>query len=215
MNTDTLIAELSRNLQPVPSGTPRALLHKGLAGGAAVAALLVLFWPTLGARADLSLAATTPEFWVKLLYTAWIAGLGFVALERLGRPGNEQLSWTRFLWLPVAILVGIAGLRWIQVPDGDGAAFWMGSSWWQCPLYVAALSLPVFAGLMWAMSRLAPTRLAAAGAAAGLVAGGTGATVYALHCAETSPGFVLLWYSLGLAMATLAGALAGPRLLRW
>jgi hypothetical protein len=112
-------------------------------------------------------------------------------------------------------LAAIAAMRWAAAPAGDSKAFWMGTSWWQCPAYVAALALPVFVGLMWAMSRLAPTRLRAAGAAVGLVSGGTGATIYALHCSESSPGFVLLWYSLGLAAATLLGAVAGPRLLRW
>jgi hypothetical protein len=68
---------------------------------------------------------------------------------------------------------------------------------------------------MLALSRLAPARLGSAGAAAGLVGGATGATAYAFHCAETSPGFVFVWYSLGLAAASAAGALLGPRMLRW
>jgi hypothetical protein len=157
----------------------------------------------------------TTSFWIKLLYTASIASLGFVALDRLSRPDAVELHWSRLLWPPFAALAAIAAMRWAAAPAGDSKVFWMGSSWWQCPAYVAALALPVFVGLIWAMSRLAPTRLRAAGAAAGLVSGGTGATIYALHCAETSPGFVLLWYSLGLGTATLLGAAIGPRLLRW
>jgi hypothetical protein len=64
-------------------------------------------------------------------------------------------------------------------------------------------------------SQLAPTRLALAGAAAGLVGGATGATAYALHCVETSPAFVLVWYSLGLAATSAPGALLGRRMLHW
>jgi len=215
MNTETLITELSRDLRPVPSGTPRILLRKGLVTGAIAAGVAVLFWPSLGPRPDLATAVMTASFWIKLLYTASIASLGFVALERLSRPDAPRLHWSRLLWPPVAALAAISAMRWAAAPAGDSRAFWMGSSWWLCPAYVAALALPVFVGLIWAVSRLAPTRLRTAGAAAGLVSGGTGATIYALHCTETSPGFVLLWYSLGLGAATLLGAVLGPRLLRW
>ena len=44
--------------------------------------------------------------------------------------------------------------------------------------------LPVFVATLWAMKGLAPTRLALAGAAAGLLAGAVGAVVYTLHCPE-------------------------------
>ncbi|WP_242138779.1 DUF1109 domain-containing protein [Sphingomonas sp. TREG-RG-20F-R18-01] len=215
MNTEALIADLSTGLSPVPVGAPRRLLRKGLVAGAVAAAVAVLFWPSLGPRPDMATAVMTASFWIKLLYTASIASLGFVALDRLSRPDAAKLHWSRLLWPPVAALAAIAAMRWAAAPAGDSEAFWLGSSWWQCPAYVAALALPVFVGLIWAMSRLAPTRLRAAGAAAGLVSGGTGASIYALHCTESSPGFVLLWYSLGLAAATVLGAVAGPRLLRW
>lgn len=215
MNTEVLIVELSRNLQPVPLHGPRALLRRGLIRGAAVAMVLVLFWPSLAVRSDLSVAAVTMGFWMKLLYTASIASLGFFALERLSRPGARDLHWTRLLWPPIALLALVTSIQLAIAPDGNTASFWMGSSWFQCPLYVMLLSVPVFVGLVRAMAHLAPTRLEAAGAAAGLVAGATGASIYALHCAETSPGFVLLWYSLGLAAATLVGAAVGPRPLRW
>ena len=54
-----------------------------------------------------------------------------------------------------------------------------------------------------------------AGAVAGLVAGGVGATLYAMHCTDDSPLFVALWYSLAVALVALAGAAAGRWLLRW
>lgn len=215
MNTETLITELATDLRPVAAGGPKAILRKGLVAGAIVAAGAVLFSPGLGPRADIDRAMLTAAFWIKLLYTVSIASLGFVALERLSRPDAGRLHWSRLFWPPVAALGAVAAMHWAAAPASEAKAFWMGASWWQCPAYVAALAFPVFIGLMWAMSRLAATRLRAAGAAAGLVAGGTGATIYALHCAETSPGFVLLWYSLGLGAATLLGAVTGPRLLRW
>lgn len=215
MNTEMLITELSRDLQPVRANASRILLRRSLAGGTIAAGTIVLFWPSLGLRGDLTDALATTGFWIKLLYTTSIAALGFAALDRLGRPELEASYWMRLLCVPFLTLAAIAALHWLAEPSEGLRQFWMGSSWWQCPLYVAGLALPVFVGLMSALSRLAPTRLGMAGAAAGLVAGAVGASVYALHCAETSPGFVLLWYSLGLAAAALAGALVGRRLLRW
>jgi hypothetical protein len=84
-----------------------------------------------------------------------------------------------------------------------------------CPFYVLALAVPIFAGLLWSFRRLAPTRLRAAGAAAGLAAGAWAATIYCLHCPEASAIFVLTWYTLGIVLAAAIGALLGPRVLRW
>jgi hypothetical protein len=61
----------------------------------------------------------------------------------------------------------------------------------------------------------APRSATLAGAAAGLVAGGVGATLYATHCVDDSPLFVALWYTAGVALVTLAGAILGRWLLRW
>lgn len=37
----------------------------------------------------------------------------------------------------------------------------------------------------------------------------------ALHCMDDSVPFVALWYGGTIASCTLAGAMLGPRLLRW
>jgi hypothetical protein len=52
------------------------------------------------------------------------------------------------------------------------------------------VSLPMFAALLWALKGLAPTRPALAGAAAGALAGGAGAMVYALHCPELAAPYI-------------------------
>ena len=65
------------------------------------------------------------------------------------------------------------------------------------------------------MKELAPTRLRLAGATAGLAAGSAAALVYCLHCPELAAPFVGFWYVLGMLIPAAAGALIGPRLLRW
>jgi hypothetical protein len=92
---------------------------------------------------------------------------------------------------------------------------WLGKTWKKCPWLVLMLSAPIFVGLLWSFRRLAPTRLRAAGAAAGLAAGSWAATLYCLHCPEVSALFVLTWYTLGIGMAAAIGALLGPRMMRW
>jgi hypothetical protein len=77
------------------------------------------------------------------------------------------------------------------------------------------LSLPALAAAFWAVRGLAPTRLRAAGFAAGLLAGSLGAFGYALSCPEVSPAFVAVWYTLGIGLTGAVGAGLGPRVLRW
>ena len=102
-----------------------------------------------------------------------------------------------------------------RTPARDWLAMWLGQSWMVCPWLVLALALPIFGGLLWSFRALAPVRLRAAGATAGLSAGAWAATIYCLHCPEASAIFVLTWYSLGIVLACGLGALLGPRLLRW
>jgi len=84
-----------------------------------------------------------------------------------------------------------------------------------CVFLVAALSLPALVAIFIALRSLAPTRLTAAGAAAGTLAGGLGAAVYALHCNEMTLPFVAVWYVLGMAIPGALGALLGRRWLHW
>ena len=61
----------------------------------------------------------------------------------------------------------------------------------------------------------APASPALAGAAAGLLAAASGAALYAFHCFDDSPLFVVTWYTLAALVVMAIGALAGRRLLRW
>jgi hypothetical protein len=54
-----------------------------------------------------------------------------------------------------------------------------------------------------------------AGAAAGLLAGGLGATVFAMHCTNDSPLFVAIWYALAIGLMSMFGLLIGRHALRW
>jgi hypothetical protein len=51
--------------------------------------------------------------------------------------------------------------------------------------------------------------------AAGAMAAGIGAAIYALHCPDDSPLFLALWYVMAVTAVILAGRAGGRRLLRW
>jgi hypothetical protein len=80
---------------------------------------------------------------------------------------------------------------------------------------VPVIAIVPFALVIWAVRQAAPTHLRRAGALAGLVSGGLSAAGYALHCTDDSLPFVAVWYGSTILLCTLAGAVLGPRLLRW
>lgn len=211
--TDALIEQLSRDLAPVQRFAVARRIAVGLLLGSLAAMLAVTV--VLGLRPDLRVAVYGFSFWMKWTYTISL-GLGAAyAVSRLARPDVRSLRSLWFLAVPVLLLAGVAVGELARTPPGKWVAMWLGRSWAVCPWLVLLLSAPIFLGLLWSFRKLAPTRLRAAGAVAGLAAGAWAATVYCLHCPEVSALFVLTWYSLGIALAAGLGALVGPRLLRW
>lgn len=213
MRTEDLIDSLAADTRRVaPHAAERRIVAGLLLGGGATLALVVMM---LGLRADLPGAMMTEPFLAKWAYTLSLSIIAVLAVLDAARPETTRL---RRLWLvaaPVLLLAIAATTELVNAPASHWPAMIRGISWQECSMRVGLLALPIFGGLIWAFRRLAPTRLASAGAAAGLAAGGFGATLYGLHCPEVSMVFVLTWYSLGIATSAAIGALIGPRLLRW
>jgi hypothetical protein len=213
MRTEALIRSLASDVKPVPRHAVGQRIALGMIGGAVVTLLLIV--ALLGLRPDLDVAIQGFSLWMKLGYTASLGIVAIVSTANLARPEATSVRRMWLLGAPILLLAGICIAELAYAPDGAAVAMWLGDSWKVCPWLVLLLSLPIFAGLLWSYRRFAPTRLRAAGAAAGLSAGAWAATLYCLHCPEVSAMFVLTWYSLGIGLATLLGALLGPRLLRW
>jgi hypothetical protein len=213
VETDRLIDSLAADLAPV---SPRAVQGRialvALVGGAAALAG-VLAW--LGLRADLATAVQGGAFWMKAGYAAALGVAGFLCAERLARPAASPRGGAVLGALAVALLVGLGLFQLLTAPSDTRLELWLGQSWRRCPFNILILSAPTLALAMVAIRRFAPTRLAVAGAAAGLFAGGVAALAYGLHCGETAPAFVATWYSLGIALSTALGAAVGPLALRW
>ena len=168
-----------------------------------------------GVRHDIVQAMFWPMFWVKVLFPLCIAAAGFVAAERLARPGVKPRHTWMGAVLPVLGVWLLAAIAWFTMPADDRMPALMGQSWRICAASIGLMALPVFAAALFALKGMAPTRPALAGAAVGALAGGVGASVYALHCMELTAPFLAVWYVSGIAVPVLVGALLGPRLLRW
>ena len=213
MNTDDLIQTLSRDVPRVSHRVLARRLAIGMVGGGIITMILVT--AILGIRPDLRVAMHGFSFWMKWTYTLSLGVGAIFAVSRLARPTPVSLRWLWLLAVPVLLLAGIGIGELVDTPSRDWLAMWLGGSWKVCPWLVLTLAMPIFVGLLWSFRRMAPTRLRAAGAAAGLAAGAWAATIYCLHCPEVSAIFVLTWYSLGIVLAAAVGALIGPRLMRW
>lgn len=213
MNTDDLIGALAAGVRPTPPGSAmrRLVLAMALGGAAALVGVLAV----LGPRADLPQAVATGAFWIKAAYTAALAFCGLFVLHRLSRPGASA-GWA---WLTLAavtlVVFALASAELMQAAPHARTRMVMGHSAMLCPGRILAFATPVYAALVWAFRNLAPTRLALAGFAGGLVSGAVGATAYGLACTEHTAAFLAVWYTIGVLAAGAVGALLGPRLLRW
>ena len=213
MRTDDLVTMLATGAGAVAPNQALRRHVAALAWGALGAALLMA--ALLGPRHDLLQALLLPMFWIKLAFAACLAAASLAAALRLSRPG-QRLAWVPgVLGAPVLALWLLAALVLARADAAQRAILFFGDTWDVCPFLIALLSVPGFVAAMRAMQGLAPTRLRMAGAAAGLLAGAVATLVYSLHCPEMAAPFIGFWYPLGMLIPTAAGALLGPRLLRW
>lgn len=213
MKTDDLIALLANQATPIDPRMATKRFAMALLVGVSTALLWVVL--VLGVRSDLSLAVRTSMFWVKLaLPLCLLIGAGSMVV-RLGRPGLSCGGGRVWVGAGVALVWLGAAAVLLQALPSERLALLFGLTWKTCVLNIALLSIPGLIGVFWALRGLAPTRLRLAGASGGLLAGAVATLVYCLHCPEMGVPFWALWYVLGMLAPALAGALLGPRWLRW
>ncbi|GAA4408995.1 NrsF family protein [Quisquiliibacterium transsilvanicum] len=211
MKTEALIDLLANGAGPAPRAVAaRRLLPAALLG---VLLSVVLALALLG-PVPASMYAT-PAPWIKFGYALALAAAGGWLAARLSRPVARLGTPRAVLSAVLTAMALLAAYALLTRPAGERLAAVLGHSWLACPWNVLAFSLPALAAVLWAVRGLAPTRPRAAGCAAGLFAGALGAFGYALACTEDSTAFVAIWYSVGIGLTALLGALAGPRVLRW
>lgn len=212
MDTESLIRGLAKD---TPPSSPHLSLV--LAGAVAASAIAggVVFFAMLGPRPDIAMAAQTPRFLFKFVLTLALALTAASAFAALSRPGAPVAWATRILAVAPLLALAAVAVELFLLPSGQWETRWIGTNAALCLTFIPLIGLVPLAILLWAMRQGAPTSPRAAGALAGLLAGGIAATFYAAHCFDDSPLFVATWYTLAIALLTLVGAVAGGRLLRW
>jgi hypothetical protein len=153
--------------------------------------------------------------WAKMGYAGALALAAAWLAARLSKPAAPFARPQRATVAVVLAMAVLGAASLVAEPSGARLDALLGHSWSTCPWTVLLLSLPALAASLWAVRGLAPTRPRAAGLAAGLLAGSVGAFGYALSCPEASMAFVAVWYTLGIALTGLLGAVLGPFVLRW
>lgn len=213
MKTNDLVEVLSKNVEAVdPGRVVRELVAAVVVGTLAVLGFVLI---TRGIRADVHDLHALAFLLLKLGFAVGVVIWGSVYLVRLARPGGEaKATILRGTWPLIGIAL-LAALSLIAAPMWHWHSMAVGDGWLECLISIPLIAIVPFAVVVWVLRRMAPTNLTRAGALAGLVAGGTSAMGYALHCTGDSLPFIALWYGGTIALCTLAGAMLGPRLLRW
>jgi hypothetical protein len=211
MKTDDLISMLSTNVGRVDRGQVVRNVSFAILVGTAAALVAILF--AHGVRTDLSKVSTYLP--LKLVFTMGTLVLTAIALTKLARPGGERTTPVALVALPFLMIMLLAAISLAAAPSSHWEKMIVGDQWLECLLSIPIIAIVPFAVIIWALRQTAPTDLVRTGALGGLVAGAVSATAYAFHCVDDSLPFVALWYGGTIALCTLAGALLGPRLLRW
>lgn len=212
MRTDDLVHALAADHATARSPIERRFAL-AIAIGFAISA--AAFWGSMGVRPDIASAALTVRFDLKIVEALLLATTAAALVLRLARPGAGTTSQTIVLAAAPVLLATAVITELVVVPASLWQAKLVGTNSLICLTAIPLLSLPLLAALLLALRQGAPTSRGAAGAAAGLVAGGLAAAIYATECIDDSPLFVAFWYSIAIGAVTVLGALLGRRLLRW
>jgi hypothetical protein len=210
MKTDNLIDAL------VADRMPRSKLRWTLAAALLAGGLvsLVLFFATLGVRADIGPALATWRFELKVGLVLLALGLAFSLCIALSRPVTPTHPGRRLLPLATLAVLAIA-IELFILPSASWESRLVGSNALVCLIEIPTLAIAPLAVVLAILRSGAPASPALAGGAAGLLAAAAAAVLYAFHCFDDSPLFVVTWYALAALPVVAAGAAAGHRLLRW
>jgi hypothetical protein len=204
---EALVADRATGRKSIPWAIAAAL---GL--GSLVS--LGLFFVELGVRHDIVQALATWRFDMKVgmvLLALVLAASLCMALSRpvpSGRPGRRLLPLAALAIVAVAIELAV-------LPSASWGTRLVGSNSLICLTAIPTLAMAPLATVLVVLRSSAPPSPALAGAAAGLLAAAAGAALYAFHCFDDSPLFVVTWYVMAAIPVVVLGAIAGHRLLRW
>lgn len=213
MKTDELIEMLAT--QDVSVNKTRIFAHVLLAIALGFVGSFALLLLVFDMNPDLGMLFKNMWFWVRFLFIVSVGVIAATILARLGRPADASRVSLWLIVIPFALLGLLAATMLMMAPREERSDMLLGVSWDVCARNISLLALPLFVSAIWIAKQFAPVRLRATGAIAGLFAGAGAALVYSLHCPEIEPAFLVIWYSLGMLIPAVVGAVLARKLLKW
>ncbi|TAG71469.1 MAG: DUF1109 domain-containing protein [Burkholderiales bacterium] len=213
MKTDQLIEMLAKH--DVPVNKTRIALQVSLAVALGFIGSFVLLLVVFDMNPDLGMLFNNMWFWVRFLFIVSVGAISAAVLARLGRPAEASRVSVWLIVVPFALLALVAASMLVMAPREERADMLLGISWDVCARNISLLALPLFVSAIWIAKQFAPVRLRVTGAIAGLFAGAGAALIYSLHCPEIEPAFLVVWYSLGMMIPAVVGAVLAGKLLKW
>ena len=212
MDTDQLIRTLAADnahpARPVGHALMLALL-------AAAPVSILMFFTELGIRPDVMTAMRNPFFDLKFAVTLALAAAAIAVSLHLARPEASLRGFGWLLLIPAGIITAGIGSEMMMPQRVPMMTRLVGSNSRACMTAIPLMSLPLLAAALFGLRQGAPARPAVAGAVAGLASAGLAATLYASHCTDDSPLFVVTWYTIATALVAAIGALVGSKVLKY
>ena len=212
MKTDDLIRALGADSRKAGPSVDRAWLT-GIAAATVIAGLV--FFATIGPRPDFMAAAHTMRFLFKFVFTGSLALTAFLCVRAFSMPGAYSSRMGLALLLAPALMAAALLAELMVMPEPTWMPRMVGTNSMICMSFIPLIGIGPLAVFIAVLRYGAPTRPVLAGAVAGLLAGGLGATFYAAHCFDDSPLFVAVWYTIAIAVMAALGAIAGQVFIRW
>jgi hypothetical protein len=193
------------------TATLRTRLLEVAVAGALAAVLMILVWLKL--RPDLGAAAATPFFWLKGLYTAALAVVLLGGADALARPGGSPWPSLTTAGAVVAVMLIASSVEFPRLSAPLLAHVFEPRGLLACIGAIVGLAVPMLVIACVGLRRVDLERPGLMGLFVGLFCGAVSATVYGLHCQDSTFVFVGLWYT---AAITVCGAIgAGALKLLW
>ena len=209
MNTDDLIRQLPA--EP-PRQAPRPITV-WLAGGGALLVAALIFVLFAGMRPDIATA------WPA---TALKIGFGVLALlalapivTRVVAPNVRLRDKVLFVVALIALAGALTFYGLATAPEALRWTLWTGGGLPDCLIRIPLIAAPIAATLFVVARKFGPTRLSAAGAALGAIAGALAIIPYSLFCPIDSVAYVATWYTVSIGICAVLASLAATRALRW
>jgi hypothetical protein len=211
VRTEDLIHALAEDNASIPPAITQRFVIFALLGGLAAGLVFALI---LTPRPDLSAVIVTPRVAFKFFIVLTLIGAAGTLAFRMMRPEARSSLWSALAPALALLAFGVAA-ELIVLPRAVWQPLLMGSNALTCLMLVPMLSLPALGCILAGLRYGASSHPRLSGTAAGLLAGGMGAALYAMHCPDDSPLFITAWYGLSIAIVATLGAVLGTRVLRW